>query len=213
MFFRPEVSTAGDAGGRKKYGPRRWRPRAGPPGQSVAAQRRVGGGGVCGGCPGCGHPSIGAAPSKRVPGSRVCPEGVGRQAALDAGGGVKILGRRGMAAEGDWPTDMARYGRCLHFSYRYRTRSWRSGRDRDGPPSLSPHLLRVVVLVLVDGHELVDRLASPTSLCRAGCRRAAEPSVRSFAVRRRRTGPQWRAQPAGRLSGRPSCARPNERPG
>jgi hypothetical protein len=55
--------------------------------------------------PVCGHPSIGADPSKRVALSRVCPEGVERQRALDNDGSVKTLGRRGRAARGDGPTD------------------------------------------------------------------------------------------------------------
>jgi hypothetical protein len=109
--------------------------------------------------PVCGHPSLGAAPSKRATGSRVCPEGVGRQVALDAGGSVKILGRRGRAAYGDGPTDLAWYGLCLLLFVVPVPDAELAERPGPGRLLSLPHRpLRGVVLVLVDGHELVGRL-------------------------------------------------------
>jgi hypothetical protein len=91
--------------------------------------------------------------------SRVCPAGVGRQAALDNDGSVKILGRRGMAAEGDWPTEVEWYGLGLLLLVVPVLDAELAERPGPGRLLSLPHRpLRGVVLVLVDGHELVGRL-------------------------------------------------------
>ena len=53
-------------------------------------------------CPVFGNSPVVAVPSQRVAGSRVCPKGRPK-GALDAGGSVKTLMRRGRAVQGEWP--------------------------------------------------------------------------------------------------------------